>query len=89
MRISTTASIVSGSFLVLGVIGLAWALYTVYRALTPWGVYTVDTIKAVTPVILIAVFLVLQCFAFSTLMRAISEAVFVIRDIEENTRTQR
>ena len=87
VRISTTASIVSGLFLLLGVLGLAWALYTLYRAITPWGMYTGDTIQAITPAILIAAFFILQCFGFSTVMRAIAEAIFVIRDIEENTRS--
>ena len=88
IRISTTASLISGLFLVLGIIGLAWVLYTLYRAVTPWGPYTGDTIQAITPAILIAAFFILQCFGFSTLMRAIAEAIFVIIDIEENTRSQ-
>ena len=88
IRISTAASVVSGLFLVLRFLGLAWALYTLYRAITPWGVYTSDTIQPITPALLVATFFILQCFGFSIVMRTIGEAIFVIRDIEENTRRQ-
>ena len=88
IQISTTATVVSALFLTVGILGLAWALYTLYRAVTPWGSYSGDTLQALAPVILIAAFFVLLCFAFSTLMRAIAEAIFVITDIEENTRTR-
>jgi Zn-dependent protease with chaperone function len=86
--ISTTASVVSALFVALGVLGTAWVLYTIYQAMTPWGPHAGETILAIAPVMLIAILFILLCFGLSTVMRAISEAIFVFMDIEENTRPQ-
>ena len=87
LRVSASASLVSWLFAIVGLLGLAWGIYTFYKAYVPWGPR--DSIAEMAPAVLIVAFLVLQCFFFSTLMRAVSESVFVIRDIEENTRQHR
>jgi hypothetical protein len=87
LRVTSNASLLSGFFILLGFLGVAWALFTLYKALTPWGAYASDTIQAIAPVILLVSLLILQCFAFAVLMQAIAEGLFIIRDIEENTRS--
>jgi hypothetical protein len=85
IRVSTSAAVLSWLFAILGLVGLAWALYSLYTMVTGWGPY--DTAAESLPSFLVIAFLLLQCFFFSIISRAVSESMFILRDIEENTRS--
>ena len=85
LRISGAASLLSWFFAILGVFALIWGLYLLSDKIVNWASY--DTVFSIVLPILLAAFLTLQCFFFSTIMRAISEGIFMLRDIEENTRS--
>ena len=84
LRVSANATLISWLFAIVGVLGSAWGIFALYTTYIPWGPR--DSIAEMAPGVLIVAFFVLQCFFFSVLMRAVAESVFVIRDIEENTR---
>jgi hypothetical protein len=86
LRISSHANILSWIFAIVGWVGVAWGLYTLYNAYIPWG--RGDSIPEMVIAVLIVSFLILQCFFFSLLSRAVAEGLFAIRDIEDNTRTR-
>ena len=85
MRISGSATALSWLFGLIGLLGLAWAAYSLYSTIKGWGPY--DTVTDSLVQYLVIAFLLFQCFFFSVLSRAVSESLFILRDIEENTRS--
>lgn len=84
IRVSSAASLIAWFFALVGAIGVALAIY--------WAYLAVDVIGLSSGLVSFAMgfvgilFMLLLCFASSIVMRAVSEGVMVLRDIEENTR---
>src|SRR3990170_7718163 len=84
IRVSSAASLIAWFFALVGAIGLALVIY--------WAYLAVDVIGLSSGLVSFAMgfvgilFMLLLCFASSIVMRAVSEGVVVLRDIEENTR---
>ena len=84
LRVSGNASLLSWLFTLLGVLGLALGLYGLYNTFSDWRPY--DSLAELAVISLMVSFLLLVCFGSSVLMRAVSEAILILRDIEENAR---
>ncbi len=84
IRVSAAASLISWFFAVVGAVGFVLAIYWAYLAFDAYGdTFTLDSF--LTGFVMVA-FMVLACFGSSIVMRAVSEGLMVLRDIEENTR---
>ena len=84
IRVSGGASLLSSLFALLGFLGLAFALYGLYNTFADWRPH--DSLAELGVISLFVSFLLLVCFSSSLAMRAVSEAILLLRDIEENAR---
>ncbi len=84
VRISAHASLLSWLFALLGALGLPLAAYGLVNTIANWRPH--DQVTDLAVFSLIVSFLLLVCFASSVTMRAVSEGILLLRDIEENAR---
>jgi len=84
IRVSSAASLIAWFFALVGAIGLALAIYWAYLAVEAFD--PSSRLVGFATGFVVVVFMLLLCFGSSIMMRAVSEGLMVLRDIEENTR---
>ena len=84
IRISSNATLLSWLFLLIALLSLALALYLAVDAVVNWSPHAnvAGFLVAALPV----AFLIQLCVSCAICMGALSEGLFLLRDIEENTR---